>query len=121
MLVETGNTERSDSMCHHDLVRMPCCECSTGNWNESNNALTLFKPILEGKAIKANKAAPEIHDEVDLSDTAKALAGHQAGSDYENEQYLKVGRLKSLVSSGNYHMDPSMVETIAERIANMLV
>jgi len=80
-----------------------------------------LKDPKDGKPIKAKPAAPEIHDEVDLSETAKALAGHAAGSDYENEQYLKVGRLKSLVSSGNYHMDQAMVETIAERIANMLV
>jgi anti-sigma28 factor (negative regulator of flagellin synthesis) len=80
-----------------------------------------LKDPKDGKPVKAKKAPPEVHDEVDLSDSAKALAGHASGSDYENEQYLKVGRLKSLVSSGNYHMDPSMVETIAERIANMLV
>jgi hypothetical protein len=29
--------------------------------------------------------------------------------------------LKSLVADGNYHMDQAMVDTIAERIANMLM
>jgi len=80
-----------------------------------------LKDPKDDKPIKAKKAVTEVHDEVELSDSAKAFAGHESGTDYENEQYLKVGRLKSLVSSGNYHMDPSMVESIAERIANMLV
>ena len=67
------------------------------------------------------KSLPKTQDQVDLSDSAKAYAGHEAGTDYENEQNLKVGRLKSLVADGNYHMDQAMVETIAERIANMLI
>jgi anti-sigma28 factor (negative regulator of flagellin synthesis) len=79
-----------------------------------------LKDPKDAKPLKAEKAAAA-HDEVELSDSAKAFVGHASGSDYENEQYLKVGRLKSLVSGGNYHMDPSMVDTIAERIANMLV
>lgn len=80
-----------------------------------------LKDPKEGKHIKAKRPLVQAHDEVELSDSAKAYAGHESGTDYENDQYLKVGRLKSLVASGDYHMDPSMVETIAERIANMLV
>lgn len=80
-----------------------------------------LKDPKDAKPLKAKKALEAAHDEVELSDSAKAFVGHEAASDYENEQYLKVGRLKSLISDGNYHMDPSMVDTIAERIANMLV
>lgn len=79
-----------------------------------------LKDPKETKPVKA-KSLPKAQDQVDLSASAKAYAGHEAGTDYENEQNLKVGRLKSLVADGNYHMDQAMVETIAERIANMLI
>jgi anti-sigma28 factor (negative regulator of flagellin synthesis) len=81
-----------------------------------------FKDPKESHEIKAKRAAPEVRDAVELSDSAKAFTVHDAsGNDYEKEQYLKVERLKSLVNGGSYHMNPEMVETIAERIANMLV
>ena len=80
-----------------------------------------LKDPKDAKELKARRALPEMRDEVELSDSAKAFAVHEAGAAYENDQYLKVERLKSLVGGGNYHMDHAMVETIAERIANMLV
>ena len=74
------------------------------------------------REIKANKGLSKVQDEVALSSTAKAYANHEgAASELENEQNMKVERLKALVSGGNYHMDHEMVETIAERIANTLV
>lgn len=80
-----------------------------------------LKDPKENQEIKARQALPQMRDEVALSESAKAYAGQEAGSGYENEQFLKVERLKSLVASGDYHMDHQMVESIAERIANMLV
>ena len=81
-----------------------------------------LKDSKESHEIKAKRGLPSVRDAVELSDSAKAFAGHEAaGTDYESEQNFKVERLKSLVSNGNYHMDQGMVETIAERIANMLV
>ena len=76
----------------------------------------------DSQEIKAKRGLPAVRDAVELSDSAKAFAVHDAsGTDYESEQNFKVERLKSLVNGGNYHMDHEMVETIAERIANMLV
>jgi hypothetical protein len=81
-----------------------------------------LKESKDSHEIKAKRALPAIRDAVDLSDSAKAFAVHDAsGTDYENDQYLKVERLKSLVNGGHYHMNREMVESIAERIANMLV
>ena len=80
-----------------------------------------LKDPKEAKELRAKRNLPDARDAVDLSRTAKAYAGLEAGSGYESEQFLKVERLKALVGEGNYHMDQAMVETIAERIANMLV
>jgi hypothetical protein len=81
-----------------------------------------LKDPKDAPELKAKRALPVARDAVELSDSAKAFAVHDAsGTAYENDQYLKVERLKSLVNSGAYHMNPEMVETIAERIANMLV
>jgi anti-sigma28 factor (negative regulator of flagellin synthesis) len=80
-----------------------------------------LKDHKDAKALKAKRPLPEAHDAVELSESAKAYAGHKAAAAYEDDQNLKVERLKSLVGGGEYHMDPAMVETIAERIADMLV
>lgn len=81
-----------------------------------------LKDPKEVKEIKAQRGLSPRPDEVTLTSTAKTYANHEAAAtDYENEQYMKVERLKALVNGGNYHMDKEMVESIAERIANMLV
>ncbi len=80
-----------------------------------------LKDPKETKDLKSKKAQPEMRDAVEFTEAAKAYAGHEAGTGYENDQYMKVERLKALVGGGNYHMNDQMVENIAERIANMLV
>ncbi len=81
-----------------------------------------LKDPKDSKEIKAQRGISKVQDEVKLTSTAKAYANHEgAASDLENEQNMKVERLKALVGGGNYHMDHDMVESIAERIANMLV
>lgn len=81
-----------------------------------------LKDPKEAKELKAQRGISQRPDEVTLTSAAKTYASHEAAaSDWENEQYMKVERLKALVAGGNYHMDKEMVESIAERIANMLV
>ncbi len=90
-----------------------------------------LKDPKEVKEIKAKAAIATPIDEVQLSKTAEAYthAAPAAGSTspaastavYENEQGMKVERLKALVNSGNYKMDPKMVESIATNIAKMLI
>ena len=81
-----------------------------------------LKDPKEAKQLKAKGGLSQSPDQVTLTNTAKTYASHEAaGTDYENEQYMKVERLKALVGGGNYHMDHEMVESIAETIANMLV
>lgn len=76
-----------------------------------------LKDPKEVKDKPASQAISEPHDEVTLTDTAQSYASASAdATGYEKDQHMKVERLKSLVSSGNYKMDPQMVETIAERI-----
>lgn len=80
-----------------------------------------LKDPKDSKEIKAKRDLSEVRDQVTLSETAKSYASHEADGDYAAEQSMKVERLKALVNGGNYHMDHDMVESIAERIANMLV
>lgn len=81
-----------------------------------------LKDPKEAKELKSKGGLSQRPDQVTLTSTAKTYANHEvAETDYENEQYMKVERLKALVSGGNYHMNQEMVESIAERIANMLV
>ena len=81
-----------------------------------------IKDPQEKKQLKADRGISARRDEVTLSSTAKTFANREAGaSELETEQSMKVERLKALVNGGNYHMDHEMVNTIAERIANMLV
>lgn len=81
-----------------------------------------FKDPKEIKEIKSKHGATVPQDEVTLTSTAKSYANLEAtSSEMEKEQFLKVERLKSLVNGGSYKLDDSMVESIAERIANMLV
>ena len=81
-----------------------------------------LKDPKDAKEIKATKGLAKVQDQVSLTASAKTYASHQAsGTDFEAEQSMKVERLKALVGGGNYHLDHEMVESIAERIANMLV
>jgi len=88
------------------------------------------KDSKENKVAKASTPITEPKDEVELSKTAESYIAHSSSSpassavstaEFEKEQGMKVERLKSLVQSGNYKMDPKMVETIAERITSMLM
>ncbi len=74
------------------------------------------------KEVRVKTAISQPHDAVELSRTATAYA-HAAGStaEYEKEQGMKVEHIKSLVNAGNYTMDQKTIETIAERITNMLL
>lgn len=79
----------------------------------------------EAKQLKAQKGLSAPQDQVTLTSVGKSYA-NAAGtsslvSDLEKEQGMKVERLKALVGGGNYKMDHQTVESIAERIANMLV
>ena len=80
-------------------------------------------PTKESKELKAKHDLAVRHDEVELSEKAQTFAAKTAGAvnAYEKEQLMKVERLKSLVTSGNYKMDDEVVTSIAERIANTLV
>jgi anti-sigma28 factor (negative regulator of flagellin synthesis) len=80
-----------------------------------------LKDPKDAKEIKAKRDLAEVRDQVTLSETAKSFASQEADGGYAAEQAMKVERLKALVNGGNYHMDKEMVESIAERIANMLV
>jgi anti-sigma28 factor (negative regulator of flagellin synthesis) len=80
-----------------------------------------LKDPKEARELKAKRALPEMRDAVELSKSAREYAVQDPAAGYESDQNLKVERLKSLVGGGNYRMDHAMVETIAERIANMLV
>ena len=75
------------------------------------------------KEIKVQKSpidAPK--DEVELSPAGESYANPVATSnEYDKEQHMKVERLKSLVQSGSYKMDPDMVENIASNIAKMFM
>ena len=74
------------------------------------------------KQLKAQKGLSEPQDQVTFTTLARDYASAAGStSELEKEQGMKVERLKALVGGGNYKMDPHMVETIAERIANTLV
>ncbi len=64
-------------------------------------------------------------DQVDLTQTAvqytQGATSTQGGNAYQNEQSMKVERLKSLVQSGNYQLDDKTVQTIAARIAKLFI
>jgi anti-sigma28 factor (negative regulator of flagellin synthesis) len=76
----------------------------------------------EVKEIRAQSGLAGPQDAVQLSKAGEAYAHAPVStSEYEKEQGMKVERLKALVSTGNYKMDPKMVENIAERITNMLL
>ena len=71
------------------------------------------------KEVKAQSGMTAPQDAVELSKSAEAYAHAPVStSEYEKDQGMKVERLKALVASGNYKMDPKMVENIAERITN---
>jgi anti-sigma28 factor (negative regulator of flagellin synthesis) len=81
-----------------------------------------LKDPKEAKQLKAQKGMIAPQDQVTLSSVGKSYASAAGStSELEKEQGMKVERLKALVGDGNYKMDHQMVETIAERIANMLV
>jgi anti-sigma28 factor (negative regulator of flagellin synthesis) len=79
--------------------------------------------LKDPKEIKAQKSVIEApKDEVELSQSGEFYSNPVSTSnEYEKDQFMKVERLKSLVQTGNYKMDEDMVNTIAERIANMFV
>ena len=81
-----------------------------------------LKDPKQARHLKAQKGLSEPQDQVTLTSLAKSYA-NAAGStsEFEQEQGMKVERLKALVGSGNYKMDPKVVATIAERIANTLM
>jgi flagellar biosynthesis anti-sigma factor FlgM len=81
-----------------------------------------LKDPKETREIKAKREIEAPHDEVTLTSSAKNYASSAAQApEYEKDQMMKVERLKSLVNAGQYKMDHQTVETIAERIANMLL
>lgn len=81
-----------------------------------------FKDPKEVKEIKARSGMAEPKDAVELSKTAVDYANASvSATGLEKEQGMKVERLKALVNSGNYKMDPKMVENIAANIAKMLI
>jgi anti-sigma28 factor (negative regulator of flagellin synthesis) len=81
-----------------------------------------LKGSKDSKELKVKSRIETPKDAVQLSKTGAAFSSSATStSEFEKEQGMKVERLKSLVSSGNYKMDSHMVETIAERIANTLV
>jgi anti-sigma28 factor (negative regulator of flagellin synthesis) len=83
--------------------------------------VTLSNPK-DSKDLKVKSRIEVPKDAVVLSKSAAAFSNATSStSEFEQEQSMKVERLKSLVSSGNYEMDTLMVDTIAERIANTLV
>ena len=61
-------------------------------------------------------------DEVELTSRAAAYTSSEPNvPGYEKDQVMKVERLKSLVSTGNYKLDDNMVQEIASRIAKMFM
>ncbi len=80
-----------------------------------------LKDPKEAKQLKVQKGLTAPQDQVTLTSLAQNYASAGSTSELEKEQGMKVERLKALVGDGNYKMDHQMVETIAERIANMLV
>ncbi|HKP98631.1 MAG TPA: hypothetical protein VJ385_23065 [Fibrobacteria bacterium] len=81
-----------------------------------------LKDPKETKPVKAPKGIPTPQDQVILTSMAKSYASDGSiESEMDKEQAMKVERLKALVGGGNYKMDHQTVESIAERIANMLL
>ena len=81
-----------------------------------------LKGTKEAKEVRVKATLSTPVDEVRLSKTAEAYVQPTAStSEYDKEQSMKVERLKSLVNSGHYEMNEQTVNTIAERIANMLL
>ena len=78
--------------------------------------------LKDPKEVKLQKSSDVPKDEVTLSAAGEAFAHPVSTSnEYDKEQYMKVERLKSLVNSGSYHMDPDTVEAIASKIAKMFM
>lgn len=79
--------------------------------------------LRDPKEVKAQKSVLEApKDEVEISETGASYANPvSTTNEYEKDQHMKVERLKSLVQTGNYKMDKDMVNSIAERIANMFL
>ena len=74
------------------------------------------------KEIKVQRDILAPVDEVELSSAGESYANPvSAQPDYEKDQHMKVERLKALVQKGNYKMDETMVDSIAERIAKNLL
>jgi anti-sigma28 factor (negative regulator of flagellin synthesis) len=74
------------------------------------------------KEIKVQKEISAPKDEVELSSAGETYANPvTAQPDYEKDQHMKVERLKALVQKGNYKLDETMVNSIAERIARNLL
>jgi anti-sigma28 factor (negative regulator of flagellin synthesis) len=80
------------------------------------------KDSKDSKELKSKKDLSAPSDTVTFTSAAQTYAAAGTGaSEYEKEQFMKVERLKALVSEGNYKMDETVVSTIAERIANSLL
>lgn len=78
--------------------------------------------VKDPKEVKVDKAPIETKDAVELSPKAEEFANaSKTGTDYEQEQRMKVERLKSLVQNGQYHMDESTIDDIASRIAKQFL
>lgn len=78
--------------------------------------------LKDPKEIKVQRDILAPVDEVELSSAGESYANPvSAQPDYEKDQHMKVERLKALVQKGNYKMDETMVDSIAERIAKNLL
>ena len=81
-----------------------------------------LKDSKEPREVKSKKGLTTPTDTVTFTSAAQNYASASGSvSEYEKEQNMKVERLKALVSEGNYHIDETMVSSIAERIANTLI
>jgi anti-sigma28 factor (negative regulator of flagellin synthesis) len=71
--------------------------------------------------VREQPAVPD-RDAVQLTQAgAHYAASGSEETDLEQEQAMKVQRLKALVENGNYHLNDEMVEDIASSIAKMFV
>jgi len=68
-----------------------------------------------------NEPVAHAQDEVKLTQTGAQYAASAGSADYDQEQSMKVERLKALVENGHYHMDDNVVATIASNIAKMFL
>ncbi len=75
-----------------------------------------------GKPLKLRESPgiPE-QDQVELTQVAAHYAAAGSDKDMEEEQAMKVERLKVLVHNGKYQLDDDTVEQIAGNIAKMFI